>query len=48
MKAQGEHGKESVLDESLSENGLDCEGDDGLDDFSVPECGIVVPPPSHG
>lgn len=47
MKAQGEQGKESVLDESLSENGQDCEGDDVLEDFSVPECGIVVPPPSH-
>lgn len=52
MKAQGEEGKESFLEENFLEeshldNGLDCE-DDGPEGFSVSECGIVVPPPSHG
>jgi len=46
MKAQGK-GKESFLEESHLDNGQDCEGD-GPEDFSVPECRIVVPPPSHG
>ena len=46
MKARGEEGKESFLEESPLDNGQDCEGD-SLEDFSVPERGIVVPPPSH-
>lgn len=47
MKAQGKEGRESYLDESQVDIEQDCE-DDGLEGFTVPECGIVVPPPSHG
>lgn len=47
MKSQGEVGKESFLKESRLDNRQDCE-DDGQEEFFLPECRVVVPPPSHG
>ena len=47
MKAQGEEEKESFVEASHLDSGQDCE-DDGLEGYFVPECRIVVPPPSHG
>ncbi|XP_024362778.1 protein HESO1 isoform X2 [Physcomitrium patens] len=46
MKSQGEVGKESFLKESRLDNRQDCE-DDGQEEFFLPECRVVVPPPSH-
>lgn len=46
MKAHSREGKESFLEENSFDDGQDCEGE-GPEDFSVPECRVVVPPPSH-
>lgn len=46
MKAHSREGKQSFLEENRLDDGQDCEGE-GPEDFSVPECRVVVPPPSH-
>ena len=47
MTAQGEDEKEGFVEEGHLDSGQEGE-DDGAEGYFVPECRIVVPPPSHG